>query len=103
LQLRGHICLWISTLRTSKTNDDDDDDDWDMDATERLDESNLLSAAEQLTQLNSCQRDLQQAQQFLFKAESHGAPPQKATMASIEIKLRQLARQLAKLRTVGED
>jgi hypothetical protein len=100
LHLRGHVCLWISVLRTGKTTDDED---WDMDANERPEESNLLSTAEQLTQLQSCQRDLQQAQQFLVRAESHGAPPQKATLASIEIKLRQLSRQLAKLRTLGED
>jgi hypothetical protein len=100
LNLRGHVCLWISALRAGKTTDDDD---WDMDATEGLDKSNPLSAAEQLTQLNNCQRDLQQAQQFHLRAESYGAPLPKATLASIEMKLRQLSRQLAKLRTVGED
>jgi hypothetical protein len=101
LHLRGHVCLWISALRAGKISDEDDD--WDMDATERHDESNLMSTAEQLTRLQNCQRDLQQAHQFLVKAESHGAPPQKASLAGIEFKLRQLSRQLAKLRATDEN
>jgi hypothetical protein len=101
LHLRGHVCLWISALRAGKISDEDDD--WNMDATERHDESNLMSTAEQLTRLQNCQRDLQQAHQFLVKAESHGAPPQKASLASIEFKLRQLSRQLAKLRATDEN
>jgi hypothetical protein len=80
-----------------------DDDDWDMDATERSDESNSLSTAEQLTRLQNCQRELQQAQQFFVRAESHGAAPQKASLVSMEIKLRQLERQLANLRTINEN
>jgi hypothetical protein len=100
LHLRGHVCLWISVLRAGKGSDDDD---WDMDMTERPDESSLVSTAEQLIRLQNCERDLQQAQQFLLRAESHGAPPQKAILASIEIKLRQLSRQLANLRTTDRN
>jgi hypothetical protein len=100
LHLRGHVCLWISVLRAGKGSDDDD---WDMDAIERSDESNSLSTAEQLTRLQNCQRELQQAQQFFVRAESHGAAPQKASLVSMEIKLRQLERQLANLRTINEN
>lgn len=95
LHLRGHVSLWVSALLLGKATDDDD---WDMDATDGPHE-----IAEQLNQIKNCERELLQAQQFLTRAESNGANPQKATLASVTVKLRQLSRQSARLRGGGED
>ncbi|KAH6365520.1 hypothetical protein HBI34_151990 [Parastagonospora nodorum] len=99
LHLRGHVSLWISTLLLGRSTDDED---WDMDTTSELEDSSTLSASEQLTRLSDCQRELHQAQQVLQRAEANGASPQIATLASVEVKLRELARQLAKLRNAAE-
>lgn len=98
LHLRGHIGLWRGALLLGKTTDDDD---WEMDTTEDLDEERPTSTAEQLSRIANCQRELQQAQQFLRRAEANGASQQIATLASVDIKLRQLAKQSARLR--GDD
>jgi hypothetical protein len=95
LHLRGHVSLWVSALLLGKATDDDD---WDMDATD-----GPHDIAEQLNQIKNCERELLQAQQFLTRAESNGATSQKATLASVTIKLRQLSRQSARLRGGGED
>lgn len=99
LHLRGHVGLWISTLLLGKSNDDED---WDMDTTSELENSSTLSASEQLTRLSDCQRELHQARQILRRAEANGASPQTSTLASVEVKLRELARQLAKVRNAAE-
>lgn len=100
LHLRGHVSLWMSTLLLGRSTDDED---WDMDATSELEEENPRSTPEQLTRLTNSHRELQQAQQFLQRAEANGSSPQIATLASVEIKLRELTRKIAKLRTSGED
>jgi hypothetical protein len=100
LHLRGHVGLWVSILLLGQTSTDED---WDMDTTNTSDEDVSLSTAEQLTRIANCQRGLQQAQQFLLRAEANGASRQIATLASVDIKLRQLTRKSATLRAVGED
>jgi hypothetical protein len=98
LHLRGHVGLWISMLLLGRGTDDED---WDMDTTSELEEDNPAFKAEQLTKLTNCQHELQQAQLFLQKAEANGASPQIATLLSVEVKLRELARQITKLRPGG--
>jgi hypothetical protein len=94
LHLRGHVSLWRSNLLLGR---DANDEDWDMDGTSDLEEDNTASATEQFTKLFSCQRELQQAQRFLQRAETNSASPQIGTLASVEVKLRELARQIGKL------
>ncbi|KAH8709978.1 hypothetical protein GQ44DRAFT_731368 [Phaeosphaeriaceae sp. PMI808] len=95
LQLRGHVGLWISALLAGIGADDED---WDMGSTNRSDGGVTLSPVEQLTRLTNYQRELQLARQFFQKAETNGASRQTATLASIDIKLKQLAKQLARMR-----
>jgi hypothetical protein len=95
LHLRGHVGLWVSMLLLGQVTGDDD---WDMDTTDGSIEDNPVSISEQLTRIGNCQRGLQQAQQFLHRAEANGASRQIATLASVDIKLRQLARKSASLR-----
>jgi hypothetical protein len=99
LHLRGHVSLWVSALLLGKAIDDED---WDMDSTDEIYEDDAVSVAEQLNRLSNCERELLQAQQFLTRAESNGATPQKATLASVTIKRRQLSRQSTKLLGGGE-
>jgi hypothetical protein len=74
-----------------------------MDVARRPDRDDLVSDSEQLTRLANCQRELQQAQQFLHRAEANGASRQIATLANVDLKLRQLERQLANLHAVRDD
>jgi hypothetical protein len=100
LHLRGHVSLWTSTLLLGRNTEDED---WDMDASSEVEEENPRATAQQLTKLMSSQRELQQAQQFLRRAEANGSSPQIATLASVDIKLRELSRKIARLRAGGED
>jgi hypothetical protein len=100
LHLRGHVGLWISVLLVDKTADDEE---WNMDVTRRPNRDDLVSDSEQLTRLANCQRELQQAQQFLHRAEANGASRQIATLANVDLKLRQLERQLANLHAARDD
>jgi hypothetical protein len=100
LQIRGDVSLWISALMMGNT---DEEDDWDMDQTDQSLEDNSVIAAEQLTRLTNCNRELEKAEQFFERAEANGAPRRAATMASIDINLKELARQSAKLRVDRED
>jgi len=99
LHLRGHVGLWIGTIIMGRN---PDDEDWDMDTTSELEGSSTLSTSEQFTRLFDCQREILQAQQVLKRAEANGSSPQMATLASVEVKLRELARQLAKTRNAVE-
>jgi hypothetical protein len=100
LDLRGQVCLWRSALLAG---DAEDDDDWDMDTTEGSHGDGSETDAARLTRLANCQRELQQAQQFFQRAEANGAPRQVASLASIDLNLRELSRQAAKLRGVQDD
>jgi hypothetical protein len=100
LQLRSHVGLWISVLLVGETVDDED---WDMDARSRTDEDAPISASDQITRLTNSQRELLQSQHLLRRAEGNGAPGQTATLARVDIKLKQLEKQLAKLRASLED
>ena len=74
-----------------------------MDAASELEEENPVSAAEQLTRIENCQRQLHQAQQFLQRAEVNGVSSQTVTLANVDIKLRELARQAARLHISGDN
>jgi hypothetical protein len=100
LQLRGHVGLWISSLIIGKNGEDED---WDMESVTREGEDHSNSAEERLARLTSCYRELQQAQNFLQRAEANGATRQAATMANLDIKFKELARLSVKLRALGED
>jgi hypothetical protein len=100
LHLRGHVSLWTSSLVLGRSTDDED---WDMDASSEVEEDNPRATAQQLTKFMSSQRELQQARQFLQRAEANGSSPQTATLASVEIKLRELSRKIARLRADGEN
>ncbi|OAL03358.1 hypothetical protein IQ06DRAFT_314239 [Phaeosphaeriaceae sp. SRC1lsM3a] len=65
LHLRGHIGLWRGALLLGKTIDDDD---WELDTGKSPDENHILTTAEQLSRISNCQRELEQAQQFLKRA-----------------------------------
>ncbi|KAH7382507.1 hypothetical protein DE146DRAFT_623629 [Phaeosphaeria sp. MPI-PUGE-AT-0046c] len=99
LHLRGHLGLWRGALLLGKTTGDGD---WEMDTSESFDEDRPANPAEQLSQISNCQRELQQAQQFLNRAEANGASQHTTTLASVDIKLRQLARMSAQLRSDDE-
>ncbi|KAF1939972.1 hypothetical protein EJ02DRAFT_242152 [Clathrospora elynae] len=94
LQLRGHVGLWISDLTIGKTGLDSD---WDTDSTGENGNVDSDSTAEQLTQLTNAHRELQEAQNFFRRAAVNGVQEQAATVSSIDIKLRELARQLKKV------
>ncbi|KAI8938381.1 hypothetical protein NX059_004278 [Plenodomus lindquistii] len=91
LQLRGHVSLWLSDLITGGLSLDEDQY---MDSS--FDESNAhnLPTREELTRLIDGQRELRLAQSFLRRAETIGAQAQASTMASIDMKLRAIARRL---------
>lgn len=95
LHLRGHIGLWRGALLLGKTTDDDD---WELDTGKGPGENHILTTAEQLSRISNCQRELEQAQQFLTRSEVNGASHQIEALASVDIKLKQLSRQSAQLR-----
>jgi hypothetical protein len=99
LQLRGHIGLWVCDLLSGKVGDDYD---LKMSASTR-DEDVPMSEAEHLGRLTNCHRELLQAQQFFQRAEMSGAVRQSTSLASIDVKLKELARQFAALRAPEED
>ncbi|KAF1843306.1 uncharacterized protein K460DRAFT_368198 [Cucurbitaria berberidis CBS 394.84] len=94
-ELRGNISLWISDLSfgTQAT-----DEDWDIDPDIRNRDDNLESAMEKLTRLSSCHREVQKAKSFFERAVANGAQGHATTFSSIDIKLRELAQQLERLR-----
>lgn len=100
LDLRGQVCLWRSALLAG---DAEEEEDWDMDTTEDSHGDDSEVDAARLTRLANCQRELQQAQQFFERAEANGAPRHAASLASIDLKLRELSRQAAKLRGLQDD
>tara|TARA_R110002003_G_scaffold193_15_gene15047 strand:+ start:22725 stop:23702 length:978 start_codon:yes stop_codon:yes gene_type:complete len=100
LQLRGHISLWVCDLLSGKVGDDYD---LKMSASTRDGEDVPMSEAEHLGRLTNCHRELLQAQQFFQRAEVSGAVRQSTSLASIDVKLKELARQFAALRAPDED
>jgi hypothetical protein len=90
IQLRGNVCLWVSDLIIGKTAPDED---WDIDVPVRGHDS----AVEEQRRYTNAQRELQQARGFFERAAENGAQGQAATMSSIDIKLREVAKQLKKL------
>jgi hypothetical protein len=100
LQLRGNVGLWVSDLLSSRLADDED---LTSDVTLRNSEDVAMSNAEHLARLNNCRRELEQAQQFFRRAETNGAFRQSTTLSSIDIKLKELARQTASLRAPPDD
>jgi len=100
LDLRGQVSMWTSVLVAGNF---DDEDDSDLETTDQSLEENASSATEQVARLTNLQRELQQAQQFFQKAEANGAPRRTTALASIDIKLKELARRFAKFRATRED
>lgn len=100
LQLRGQVGLWISSLIMGK---DEQDEDWDMEPVTRPSEDRSESDEERLARVTNCHRELQQAKTFLIRAEANGASRQAATMTNLDIKLKELAKQFAKLTAGGDD
>ena len=100
LQLRGHVSLWRSSLLAGKVGDEED---WDWKPGEARDEVAPGTAAEHFTRLTDCQRELHDARHLFQRAESNGALRQSATMASIDLRMKELDGQLARLRGPPED
>ena len=88
LQLRGHICLWISHLHTATTTPSNDADHIMLDAQDT-----------QLTRITTSTQDLQRAKEFFKRAADNGAPSQAATLSSIEIRIRELAQRVNRSRS----
>ncbi|KAF2125166.1 hypothetical protein P153DRAFT_390011 [Dothidotthia symphoricarpi CBS 119687] len=101
LHLRGNIALWISDLIIGKT-DADADEDWDMDADHENHEGHSDLSTEDLTRLTNGRKELLKAQTFLQRAEANGGLRQAGTKSSIDIKLRELARQFARYPALHE-
>ncbi|KAH7359566.1 hypothetical protein BKA66DRAFT_472821 [Pyrenochaeta sp. MPI-SDFR-AT-0127] len=100
LQLRGNVSLWISNLVIGH---DSVHELWDMDPMIRDVENNPAPTAEQLNQLASCHRELQQAHSCFQRAAANGFKGQAATLLSIEIRLEELAQQLERWRAPRQD
>ncbi len=100
LQLRGHICLWMSHLHIATTASNEQSD---ADVTMGDAENNYAPDDEQLTGLANSKRELQQAQTYFQRAAENGAQGQAATLTSIEIKLRDLAQRLNESRSSPQD
>lgn len=96
LQIRGNVALWISDLVVGKSQVDED---WDMDSVSPNSED---SSSEQLARLTNCRKELLHAQTLFQRAEANGGVRQSRTMASIDIKLRALARRIAKMQVSHE-
>ena len=90
LQLRGNIALWITDLTLGKTGSSDD---WGIDSF-----NSKVSAAGQLERLTKAHRQLQAARAFFERAATNGADGQAAaTLSSIALKRRELAKHMEKL------
>jgi nucleoid-associated protein YgaU len=100
LQLRGHVSLWRSSLLAGKV---DDEEDLDMEPPEGSRDLASGTAVEHFTRLTACRRELLNAQILFQRAEMNGASRQGATTASIDLRLRELDMQLARLRGPPED
>jgi hypothetical protein len=96
LQIRGNVSLWISNLTIGKSGTDED---WDIDIPLRNRSDGSDSAGEQQRLYASAQRELQQARALFERAVANGAQGQASTMNSIDMKLREVARHLEKLRS----
>jgi hypothetical protein len=103
LQLRGNIALWISDLVMGMPAPGASDYDWNPYASMAGGENVSGSAAEQRTKLTNCTRHLQQARGFLQRAETNDGLPQYQSIASIDMRLRALQKQLATIDPSGED
>ncbi|KAH9876789.1 hypothetical protein IAQ61_002150 [Plenodomus lingam] len=92
LQLRAHVSLWMSDLIIGHVSHDKD---WNMDSTSENSSDPPHLSREQLTRLSNGQRELHQARAFLSRAETLGAHPQSATMSSVDVRLKEIARWLS--------
>jgi len=90
LQLRGNVALWITDLTLGKTGSNDD---W---GTDPFNNKNV-SAADQLERLANAHRQLHAAQAFFEQAATNGADGLAATLSSIALKRRELAKHMDKL------
>ncbi|KAL5119239.1 hypothetical protein ACEQ8H_002950 [Pleosporales sp. CAS-2024a] len=95
LHLRGHVSLWLSALLLGH---DTNNEDGSLPTNSEPKEDDPLPVSVQLSKSMNCQSELHRAQQFLHRAEANGASPQSATLTSVEIKLKELARHMASLR-----
>jgi hypothetical protein len=98
LQLRGNVGLWIADLTLGRQ---EADAEWDMDTLPRNRRDGSSSAMEQQRRYLNAQRELQQAREFFERATANGAQGHAATISSVDIKLREIAKHLEKLRTLG--
>ncbi|KAL6710902.1 hypothetical protein ACN47E_006777 [Coniothyrium glycines] len=98
LQLRGHVGVWMSDLTMGKTVLDED---WVMgNSLESQIESKATS--DQLTRLVNGQRELLHAKEVFIRAENSGSYHELATMSSIDVRLKEIARQIAMIQTTED-
>ncbi|OAL47758.1 hypothetical protein IQ07DRAFT_601813 [Pyrenochaeta sp. DS3sAY3a] len=100
LLLRANISLWMSDLMMGRQASDEDED---MDSVLGHDEDEAEPREEQLKHLTNCHREVQQAQRFFQRAEASGMKGQASTLASIDMKLRELSRDIDKLHASQHD
>jgi hypothetical protein len=98
LLLRANVGLWISDLMVGARNrsQQDDDDDWDMEASENA-HSTAESMAEELRKQADSLAELRRAQEFFTRAETNGSGCAGPAISRVEVKIRDLTRQMAKL------
>jgi len=100
LLLRGHVSLWISDLIIGKAASDED---WDTDTTHQGGGHTPLVPTDQRQRLANGLHELQQAHSFFERAASSGAPGLAPTMASIDIRLREITRRCQQPSGLGDD
>jgi hypothetical protein len=97
LYLRGQIALWISDLIVGNTAATAMDE-WDPYPTRKD-----VSAADQISRFNNCQRELRTAQSYLSRADESGQHQLHGQLHKIESRLKELHKQIAKLEYGEED
>jgi hypothetical protein len=100
LQLRANVGLWISDLIMEKTNLVEDSK-MDLSGKKRIYDSE--ADAEQLRQLTKGYQQLQDAEKYFERAKANDAQIQAETMSSVDIKLKEVASQIEKLRAAQPD
>lgn len=100
LQLRGHVSLWMGSLmlKTSEV-----DEDWDMESVRSSEEDPHDTQSPKYRNLVNYQKELLQAEDLFQRAETNGAPRQASTKATLSWNLKNVSRQLAKLRREDDD
>jgi len=99
LLLRANVGLWISDLIVGarKPQQQDDDEDWNMDASEDDIRSAAESTTEKMRKHTDSLAELRRAQEYFIRAEKNTSGSAGAAVSRVEMKIKDLIRQIAKL------